>query len=81
MGRGQGEFVRLPLRKEGSIPVNNIDLGDLPRITIQSASDICCSAIRSDVRHDYFGDGKYVQEISLRFLILPDDDVVTEDHN
>ena len=57
---GSGEFLRLPLRQEGSAPTGRPDLGDLSRPAVQPASQLGDCAICNLVCTDGGGDGEYV---------------------
>ena len=69
MGWRSREFLYLPLREEGGTAFGCPDLGDLSRLAVQSASDLCYLAICIVVRTDGGGHSEYLQEIPLIPLV------------
>ena len=67
MGWRSREFLRLPLCEEGGTTFGSPDLGDLSRLAVQSASDLCHLAVCNLVRADSGGHGEHIQEIFIRY--------------
>lgn len=74
MGRWSGELVCLPLCKKGSTPLDCIGLGNIFSFTVQPASDVRRVALRDAVCVHSGGYSEYIQKISLRHFILPEDE-------
>ena len=78
MGWRSREFLCLSLCEEGGAAPGCVDLGYLSRLTVQSASDLRRVALRDTVRADGGRHSEYFQEIPIRFLILPENEVLDE---
>ena len=60
MRRGQGEFFRLPLRKEDGAAFGGDYMGGVSGPAIQFAPNFCCLAFCRDVRVDCGGDRQHL---------------------
>jgi hypothetical protein len=65
VGRGTGEFLRLPLRQEGDPAVGGDHLGGVSGPAVQPASDVCGVAVCDVVCVECGGDCEYVYEIPV----------------
>ena len=81
MGRGQGEFFRLPLRKKGGAAFGGDYMGGVSRLAIQLASNPRRVALRDAVCGDRGSNSKYVQEIPVRNLVGINNLICWEDKN